>query len=347
MARSAAGGEGQTEATGHQPTVELAEAFPPEVEAGAEIVVRARVSCPEGCDLRGGLVNIVSSEEVVLTGELGGSASAETAETIETAETAEPAETAVPAESAGTAETTDLVLNAPAHVGEKVWSITFPRQEVGGVVHEECVLAVTSNILPHTTSVAIWGVPSPVKDSGFGVTVGIKCSAGCSLAGQLVEVWDEAGVKLGDGILGDDPRPGTSALYDAEVSLVAPSQAGVFSRSASFAPTELDLPHLEATGDFTFRSLEPPEHTVTVQIVPNGLETPLDNIEVRLGAYQAETDERGLATVGVPKGTYELSALRIDIEPVSTELEVTGDAMVEVEATPRQVVDEDEERMWM
>ncbi len=323
MARSAAEGEGRTAATGHQPTVELAEAFPVEVEAGADIAVRARVSCPEGCDLRGGLVNIVSSEEVVLTGELGGSESAETAETV------------------------DLVLNAPAQVGERVWSITFPRQEVEGVVHEECLLTVTSTILPHATSVAVWDVPSPVRGSRFGVRVGIKCSALCSLGGQLVEVRDEAGVKLGDGRLGDDPRPGTSALYEAEVSLVAPSQAGVFSRSVSFAPTELDLPHREASGDFTFRSLEPPEHTVTVQLVPKGIDAPMDNIEVRLGAYRAETDERGLARVEVPKGTYELSAWRIDIEPVSTELEVTGDAMVEVDAAPRRVVDEDEERLWM
>ena len=127
----------------HKPTLELGEAFPPEVEAGADIVVRARVSCPEGCDLRGGLVNIVSSEEVVLTGELGGS------------------------ESAETAETADLVLNAPAQVGERSWSITFLRQEVEGVVHEESVLTVTSTILPHATSVAVWGVPLPVRGSRF------------------------------------------------------------------------------------------------------------------------------------------------------------------------------------
>lgn len=323
MASSPAGGEGQAAGTAHQPTLELAEAFPPEVEAGAAIMVRARVSCPEGCDLRSGLVNIVGSEEVVLTAELAGS------------------------EGAETAETADLVLNAPAQLGEGVWSITFPRQEVEGVVHEECSLSVTSTIVPHATSVAVWGVPSPVKGSRFGVMVGIKCSAGCSLAGQLVEVRDEAGLKLGHGRLGDVPRPGTSALYEGEVSLVAPSRAGVFFRSVSFAPIELDSPHREVSGDFTFRSLEPPEHTVTVQVIPKGIDAPMDNIEVRLGAYRAETDERGLARVGVPKGTYELSAWRIDIEPASTELEVTGDAMVEIDATPRQVVDEDDDRAWM
>jgi hypothetical protein len=283
-------------------------------------MVRARASCPEGCDLRGGLVNIVVSEEVVLTAEL--------------------------AESEG-AETEELVLNAPAQLGEGVWSVTFPRQELDGVVHEECSLSLTSTVVPHSTSVAVWGVPSPVKGSPFDVMVGIKCSAGCSLAGQLVEVRDEAGAKLGDGRLGDVPRPGTSALYEGEVSLVAPSQAGVFLRSVSFAPIELDSPHREASGDFTFRSLEPPEHTVTVQVIPKGIDAPMDNIEVRLGAYRAETDEQGLAKVGVPKGTYELSVWRIDIEPASTELEVTRDAMVEIDTAPRKVVDEDDDRDWM
>ncbi len=108
MARSAAVGEVRTSATGHQPTLELGEAFPPEVQAGAEIVVRARVSCPEGCDLRGGLVNIVSSEEVVLTGELGGS------------------------ESAETAETADLVLKAPAQVGERYGRLRSPGRRSKG-----------------------------------------------------------------------------------------------------------------------------------------------------------------------------------------------------------------------
>lgn len=319
----AAGNEGGAESTGHQPAVELAQTFPAEVEAAAEIPLRVRASCPEGCDLQGGVVNIENAEAIVLTSVLGASEGAEAAETPE------------------------IVLKAPAELGEASWSVVFPRQEIGGAVHEECALHATSTVLPHTTSVAVWGVPSPFRGSRFSVKVGIKCSAECRLSGQRVEVRDEAGAKVGEGTLGDDPRPGTSALYEAEVSLVAPDEAGIVTCSADFAPQELDLPHRAASGHFTFRSLEPPEHTVTVRVVPKGLEASLANIDVRLGPYRTETDEQGVAKVGVPKGTYELSAFRTDIEPASTELEVRGDATVEVEAKPRQEVDEDAERMWM
>jgi hypothetical protein len=203
---------------------------------------------------------------------------------------------------------------------------------------------VAGTVVPHAASVAVWGVPSPVKGTPFTVQVGVKCSAACRMGGQLVEVRDEVGVKLADGLLGPHPRTGTAALYEARVSLVAPERAGVFSRSVHFPGTALDLPHTGASGTFTFRTVEPPEHTVTVRVIPKGIDAPLDDIEVRLGPYGAWTDARGLARVGVPKGTYELSAWRIDIEPVSTQMVVVGDDTVEVDATPRLVVDEDAER---
>ncbi len=49
----------------------------------------------------------------------------------------------------------------------------------------------------------------------------------------------------------------------------------------------------------------------------------------------------------VAKGAYELSVWRIDLEPARLEIDVTGDSEIEVDTGPRQVVDEDEERMWM
>lgn len=308
------------DATGHQPAIELIEDFPPEVDAGGKVLVSVRVSCPEGCELQGGIVNAAMSGEVFLTSPLAAS------------HVRDPRATAT------------LVLSAPARVGEWVCEITFPEQEVARVVHRGCTLGVSSTVVPHAASVAVWGVPSPVRGTSFTVQVGVKCSAACRIGGQLVEVRDEAGAKVADGRLGPDPRAGTAALYEGQVSLVAPERAGVFSRSVHFGGTALDLPHTAATGTFTFRAVEPPEHTVTVRVRPQGIDAPLHDIEVRLGPYRAWTDEGGLARVGVTKGTYELSAWRIDIEPVSTRVVVAGDDTVEVDATPRRVVDEDADR---
>ena len=304
----------------HQPAIELIGDFPPEVEAGGKVVVRVQVSCPEGCDLQGGIVNAVTSGEVFLTSPLA------------------------PSDVRDSHGTATLVLRAPARVGEWACDVTFPEQEVARVVHQRCTLRVSSTVVPHAASVAVWGVPSPVKGTPFAVQVGVKCSAACRMGGQLVEVRDEAGTKVADGRLGPDPRAGTAALYEARVSLIAPDRAGVYSLSVQFPGTALDLPHTAASATFTFRAVEPPEHTVTVRVRPHGIDAPLKDIEVRLGPYGAWTDERGLAKVGVPKGEYELSAWRIDIEPVSTRVVVAGDDTVEVDATPRRVVDEDAER---
>ena len=308
----------------HRPTIELLEPFPDEVLAGETVDVAVRVSCPGGCDLVGGVLEVVSADEARQTAELSGADDHE--------------------EDVGTAA---LSLKAPPKTGEAEWTIRFPGLEAGGCVHEECTLPVTCEVLPHTTSVAIWGVPSAVRGSRFTVNVGIKCAARCALGGQLVEVRDDAGVKLGGGPLGDDPRPGTEGLYEAEVGLVAPDRLGVVSASAGFVSDPTGLPHLGSSGDFTFRCLEPPEHIVGVRVVPHGFDAPLEDIEVRVGAYQAMTDSGGVARVAVANGACELSVWRIDIESVTMKIQVDADTEIDVGVEPRRVVDEDEERMWM
>lgn len=81
----------------------------------------------------------------------------------------------------------------------------------------------------------MWGVPSPaVVGRRFAATVGVKCSAGCPLAGRAVVVRDEAGAEAGRGRLGDTPTPGTSALHAVEVALKAPAREGVHTWTAAF-----------------------------------------------------------------------------------------------------------------
>jgi hypothetical protein len=308
----------------HHPTIELLDELPREVEAGAPVPVRVRVGCARGCDLRGARVEVIDS---------GGDTISEHALTT-------------PAPPEGSNEL-DLIVTAPAELGEAVWDLVLPEQELAGAIHDECRRTVTVAVVAHATSLAVWDVPSPVTGSRFTIRLGVRCSSECPLGGRHVEVLDESGLEVGEGHTSEKPRPGTTALYEAEVSLVAPDRPGVFSHSVRFTPAGSELPHLPAQGTFTFRVVEAPEHSVTVRIVPGTVSRSLDGIEVRLGPYRATTDDRGLAIVGVPKGTFELSVWRIDIEPVSLELQVTGDRRVEVEVEPRRVVDEDAERTWM
>ena len=93
----------------------------------------------------------------------------------------------------------------------------------------------------HPTSIAVWGVPSPVVASRrFAATVGVKCAAGCPLPGRQVVVRDAAGADVGHGSLGESPAPGTRALYAAEVMLEAPAEEGVHAWTAAFDGTETD-----------------------------------------------------------------------------------------------------------
>jgi hypothetical protein len=304
----------------HRVTLTLVDPFPPEVEAGVSVVTRVRASCPAGCDLRGVPLRLESSGSCLAQAGL------------------EPTE-ADGVEAA-------LAWKAPGVVvgwtGAVVLS-ELPSPNQHGFRHEAS-LDVGCRVLPHATSLAVWSAGSPVRGSTFPVTVGAKCACGCSLAGQLVEIVDEDGEKVGEAKLEQAPRPGTSSLYAADLILAAPERTGVFSRWARFAGSGLELPHESAAATFTFRCLEPPRHTVTVRFAFEGIDPRRQGIEVRIGPYVAFTDESGVARVAVSEGAHELTFWRVDLEPVSKRVDVTEDTVVDVVAGPRVVIDEDAER---
>ena len=307
----------------HQTKVEMSQSVPLELEAGADIILKVKVSCSEGCDLRGIPVKVMAADEVVITNEL-----ATHDETIN--------------------ETEDFALKVPGQVGEHAWTILFPRHEIEGAVHKESCLVVSFTTRPHTTSMAVWGVPTPVvMNRSFNVKVGVKCSATCQLAGQLIEVRDAAGTRIGQSRLGETPWPGTSALYVAEVELVAPATEGMASWSARFAAAEPGLPHEEASAPFSFRIARPPEHRVTVQVTDKETEAPLENVEVRLGVYRASTDAQGLASLELPGGVYDLDAWKVGYQTLPRTVEVDKDLMIQVETLFSPEKDPDDERVWM
>jgi hypothetical protein len=345
--------------TTHQTNVEMSRSVPQELEAGADIILKVKVSCPEGCDLRGIPVRVMEADEIIVTREL-----ATHDETVN--------------------ETDDFAGKAPAQVGQHAWTILFPRHEVDDAVHEESSLVVSFTTRPHTTSMAVWDVPSPVATNRlFKVKVGVKCSAMCQLAGQLIEVCDEAGIQIADGRLGETPWPGTSALYVGEVELTAPATEGISAWSARFPPqrgcrdgvpnasrrdggfqglrptrwgprvggpgaaAEPGLPHEKASATFSFRTARPPEYQVSVRVIDKETGTPLENVDVRLGVYRASTAAQGLASLEVPGGVYNLEAWKVGYETPSTTVEVGKDLMIQIAAVFSPEQDPDDERVWM
>jgi len=293
----------------HPTSVALVRPPAAEVDAGTAIVLKIKVSCPYGCDLRGRVIDVVAPDGAVVAG----SGLAEFADHANN-------------------ETTEFAFMAPGEVGEYSWRLVFPKHEAEGLVHEEGSLPITVKTRAHDTSLAVWGVPSPIViDHPFRIHVGATCSAGCDLEGREIQICDETGANMARAKLGETPWDGTRALYWTEVDLFAPAREGATSRSIRFAPTELRLPHDGASARFGFETVRAPQYSVTVKVVQKDAGTPIEDAQVRLGVYFASSDQTGLAKMAIPHGTYDLDVLKTGYEALSRVLDVNGDVTVEVE----------------
>ncbi len=215
----------------------------------------------------------------------------------------------------------------------------------------------------HPTSIAVWGVPSPVVVSRrFAAAVGVKCSAGCSLGGRRVVIRNAAGTEVGHARVGETPEPGTSALYAAKVTLEAPADEGVHAWTAAFdgagpdscaphdaVPVQDSAPgHANATATFGFRTTAPPEHRVTVTVVDRDTETRVAGAEVRVGVYRGTTDASGQAHVAVHPGSYDLYVRKAGYKPHADSIPVvSGDVILKVAAVRVTDGDLDDEQVWM
>lgn len=65
---------------------------------------------------------------------------------------------------------------------------------------------------------------------------------------------------------------------------------------------------------------------------------------MRLGVYRTASDERGVAKLELPKGSYSLSVWKVGYENFSTALEVTNTMTVDVEIA---LEPEPEQPYWM
>jgi len=286
-------------------SLKLAEPVPAQVPVGAEIMLKVRVS-GAACDLSGGRIE-VAGEEIVARAELV-------------------------AFRDNFNETAAFTVTAPVRVGGFTWTIRFPPQDIGGVSYRECALPVSSRATPHHTSLAVWSVPSPVRvEGGFSITVGAKSSGACALGGAKIEVRNDTGAPAGQGILGDTPWPGTGALYWTDVALASPSREGLQRWSVAFAATDLELPHLSSSAEFSFTAVKPPEHGVTVKVTENRVATPVADVQVALGPYRAATDKAGSAYIVVPAGTYDLAVWKSGFGAASKIVEITADLSVQLE----------------
>ena len=288
--------------------------FGPDVsafDAGDEIALVIQIACAASCDLRGETVRIISQDGVILK------------------------EIELVTFDGTSNESDEFVLEAPAEPGEHTWAVEFLPSEKVDASHLECRVPFSFVVAPHTISMAVWSVPEPAIAQGdsFTVKVGVRCSAGCALGGAPIHICDDSGAVLASAVLSDRPWTGTSALYWTDVELHAPAAEGLYNWTARFTGGDDSSPHTETSHPFGVRTTRPPEHTVTVEVmqIDNGTATPVPDAVVILHPYRARTDEKGLATLEVPKGQYRLTVSKVGYLDHQTDVVVDGDVSQKAE----------------
>ena len=291
-----------------------------EVAVGAEFMLTVRVSCLAGCDLSGIPIEVMAPDNAAAT---------------------VPAPYPPPPAGEGRegvaeiAAARRIALKAPLRVGEHVWRLSCAAHKSSGWHHDASLLRVPVRVRPHETSLAVWAIPSPVVTSRpFAIKVGAKSAPGCDLTGMPIAVRDAAGTMLAGGVLGDTPWPGTNSLYWTELTLVAPAEAGMFSWSVEFDAVGLALPHQGSSSRFSIAIVDPPEHRLTIKVVAQETASPVENAQVRLGAYRAATDGSGLAQLMVPKGAYDLNVWKSGYDAPTASIVIDADRIVEIAIAP-------------
>lgn len=284
------------------------EVSPASVDAGAEMSLRARVSCSPPCDFTG--------HHLLVKDAAGADAGVLTLADIDDDENA-----------FGT-----LALKAPVTTGSHSWSVSSPVVVKKGVSYEEASKMVSFTVQPHTTRALAWDIPSTVvAGEKFSVTIGIKCSSECTYADKAFAIHDHDGAEIAAGTLSGDIWPGTSGLYFARVELQAPSSDGLYQWSVKSARKDHDMPHAEGAAEFSLRVVPRPECLVTVEAVDKATQAPLADARVALHPYKGVTDERGFAEIRVAKGTYDLFIAKRSYLTLGLPVEVTADMTARAE----------------
>src|SRR5262245_24447594 len=295
------------------------EVSPDEVDAGADITLKIRVERPRTDELRGPRVSIRNHEGMEL-------ALAEL----------EPSD--------GDAyESDDIVLAAPVVVGEYLYQAIVVAPDKNGTLQERASAEVRFAVRPHTAELNVWDVPSAiVAGERFKFTVGVRCSAGCNLAGRELTIVDGNGSQVGAAHLGHNIVPRTDALYSVEVEAEAPATAGRHPWEIKTAAWDSELPHEAGSATVAVRVVHPPDCEVTIEAVDRENQCPIKGASVVMHPYRAVTDEEGVARIKVTKGRYDILVSGPSHVPVSIPAEVTADMAIRAELAEELLWDADE-----
>ncbi len=185
---------------------------------------------------------------------------------------------------------------------------------------------------PHDLRLVVWDTPPAIeRGKPFAVKLGLACSAKCRTAGWTVVVRDQDGEQRATATVGDDPWPGTDALYHAEVALLAPEAEGLHTWEAAVLTVDADVAHADGSAAFRVRVVSAPACRLTVVALDAEGRTPVEGARVVAHPYRTVTDERGVAQLEVPAGEYRLFVSGKGYIPFRFDGEVQADATIRAE----------------
>lgn len=281
---------------------------PVEIDAGGPLEIMGTIACVPPCDLRGSMVAITDQDGSVV-GE---------AEIVD---------------FDGEVNTTrEVVVKAPLQAGTHEWKAVLPAHTSGGVDYDEASTALSIIVKAHQVSVVVWDVPSAISSGEtFRFKVGVKCTSECRPTGWTFEVNDGLGNQVAAGVPGDEPWPGTAALFYAEVEAKAPVAEGLHDWTVSAPGPNSDIPHEQHKTRFGVRAVRQPQCVITVEAIDGESQLPIKGAKVVVHPYRVVTDESGRAQVRVPKGAYRIFVSGAQHIPYRAEYEVQDDLSVRAE----------------
>jgi hypothetical protein len=278
------------------------EVSPSEVDAGAELTVKVRVCCPQGCDLTGQIVSIRDRSDT------------------------EDANAELTEFDGQGYMTSAFALRAPLEPGKYSYRVVLPAAEVNGVCHEETSMVFSFATKVHAASLNVWGLPSAVAaGERFRFKVGIKCSAGCKLSGRRLSIFDHEGQEVAAATLVDNIWPGTDALYFVEMEAQAPAAPADYQWQVTTPEWNSGIAHADGSFTFAVKIVRSPDHEVTVEAFDGETQSPIKGAHVLLHPYRAFTDERGVAKLKVAAGRYRLFVSGFKYIAYQEIVEVAGD----------------------
>jgi hypothetical protein len=305
--------------------LDLRQPFPETVDCGAPFTFTIAVETDSGCDLSGAPFRITNEAgETVSSGVLP-----HLVHVTPESSTYDPRHGPVDMRSAA-----EITVTAPENIGSFAWTFTLPEHVIEGIRHAEARLPLEFTTKEHATSLAVWDDPTPVTiGSKFSLKVGAKCTAGCPLWGEKIEILNAEGAVVAQAGLSEAPWQGTSGLYWTTVEAPAPAAVGQFCWSVRMSTPERGLPHGRSSpASFSFVTMNPPEHHVAIEIVEQDTGAPVPNAQVRLGPCRAATDEAGSVRFQVSGGEFRVTIWKKNHKAPERILRVDRDLALRIEA---------------